>query len=425
VPAASLELFHRIAEPDSAAARRSVGELGLDARVVFRNVDFASHGEALAAHGGATTPALWDGAALHTGLDAVREGLRRALAAGSAEPAPLPPAPDAAIGEDGAPRLGAYAGALGRAALERRIAPGLTARLAHLARVKRWCYVIVVSDDVLAAAAAVEGGYFAGAFAWAVDRRTGAVLGDRSASGLPRVQGRVDDRPADGRARFSGGGLDVEVEGDFDGWRVEVRLGDALHLDAHLSRAAAPAPFTLIAPVPDGGVRATLKAAPLAVTGLLRARGRTFPLDGALGGVDHTAGLLARETAWRWAFALGRAGGAAAAFNLCEGFPGIPPYDAGENAAFAGRAPTRLPPVSFAFDRERPLAPWRVTSADRSVALDFLPLAVDRENRDLGIVRTRFAQVAGEFVGRIPAAGGGSVEIAGWPGVVEDHWALW
>jgi hypothetical protein len=421
VPPASLELFHRIAEPDSAAARRAVGELGLDGRVVFRNVEFTSHAEALASRGGTVTPAVWDGAALHAGLEAVCAVLRDVHAVASAPPAPLLPAPAEAIGADGVPRFGAFVGTVARVALERRIAPGLRGRLAHLARAKRWCYLIVVSDDVLAAAAVVEGGYFAGAFAWAVDRRTGAILADRSASGLPGVHGRVDDRPADGgRARFSSGGLDVRIHGHGDRWRLEVRIGDLLRLDALLSRTAAPAPFTLVAPVPEGGVRATLKAAPLAVSGLLRARGRTFPLDGALGGVDHTAGVLARETAWRWAFGVGAAGGAPVAFNLCEGFPGIPADDPGENVAFAGPAPWRLPPVSFAFDRERPLAPWRVTSADGTVALDFLPRAVHREDRDLGIVRTRFAQVAGEFAGRV-----GDLSVEELPGVVEDHWTLW
>ena len=73
--AARPELFHRIAEPGSAAARRRVGELGLGERVAFRNVEFDSHRDALRARGGAETPALWDGAALHRGERAVIEAL--------------------------------------------------------------------------------------------------------------------------------------------------------------------------------------------------------------------------------------------------------------------------------------------------------------------------------------------------------------
>jgi hypothetical protein len=74
VPAGA-ELFHRIAEPDSAAARRRAGELGLHDRVAFRNVEFDTHRVALAAKGGDATPALWDGAALHVGREAVLAAL--------------------------------------------------------------------------------------------------------------------------------------------------------------------------------------------------------------------------------------------------------------------------------------------------------------------------------------------------------------
>ena len=79
MPAArALELFHRLAEPDSARARRLVTELGLLGRVAFRNVAFDSHRSALAERGGGPTPALWDGARLHQGMGPVRAALRAA-----------------------------------------------------------------------------------------------------------------------------------------------------------------------------------------------------------------------------------------------------------------------------------------------------------------------------------------------------------
>lgn len=71
----ALELFHRLAEPDSAAARKLVADLGLLEAVAFRNVLFDSHRAALAGHGGGPTPALWDGARLHEGIDAIRAAL--------------------------------------------------------------------------------------------------------------------------------------------------------------------------------------------------------------------------------------------------------------------------------------------------------------------------------------------------------------
>jgi hypothetical protein len=71
------ELFHRISEPDSAAARRRLAELGLLEAVELRNVDFPSHAAALAQLGGVETPALWDGARLHVGLGPVLAALDR------------------------------------------------------------------------------------------------------------------------------------------------------------------------------------------------------------------------------------------------------------------------------------------------------------------------------------------------------------
>jgi hypothetical protein len=73
---AALELFHRLAEPQSAAARTLVRELGLLDAVQFRNVAFDAHRDALASHGGSATPALWDGERLHEGIAAIRVALR-------------------------------------------------------------------------------------------------------------------------------------------------------------------------------------------------------------------------------------------------------------------------------------------------------------------------------------------------------------
>lgn len=81
------ELYHRIAEADSATARRRAGELGVG--LELRNVHFESHAAALRARGGGDgTPALWDGERLYQGLPAVLEALERLAGRQGAGPGP-------------------------------------------------------------------------------------------------------------------------------------------------------------------------------------------------------------------------------------------------------------------------------------------------------------------------------------------------
>lgn len=82
--AESLELFHRLDEPNSARVRRWVVEHGLLDRVRFRNVIYPEASADFAAHGGSDTPALWDGARLFSGAELVIARLEATLDLGRA-----------------------------------------------------------------------------------------------------------------------------------------------------------------------------------------------------------------------------------------------------------------------------------------------------------------------------------------------------
>jgi hypothetical protein len=338
---------------------------------------------------------------------------------------PLAAAPPALLDASSrAPWLGAFAGDLPDVDLAALTPPGLAGRVARTLRGKRWIYAMAASDEVLAALAIVEAGWFAGGFAWALDRRSGAVLWEGSAAGLPGRNASVSTSARDGaRARLRTSGLAAEIARDRGTWRLSAASADrAFELDAALGGAGGPPPFALVVTVPGGGVRATQKAAALPASGTVRVRGRTLALDGGSGGLDFTAGLLARETSWRWAFGTGRAAGAPLGFNLCAGF-GVPARDPGENAGFAGPGPWRLPPVAFGVGVGE--APWTIASTGGDLELVFRPQGAHREARNLGVLRTRFVQIAGTFEGRIPGPAGEAIAIAGMPGVAEDHWAVW
>ena len=72
-------LYHRIADPASAAIRTKIVEAGLKPLVDFQNVD-SEGGDRFAAHGGREVPALWDGKRLHEGAYAVRLALGAIIA---------------------------------------------------------------------------------------------------------------------------------------------------------------------------------------------------------------------------------------------------------------------------------------------------------------------------------------------------------
>jgi len=275
--------------------------------------------------------------------------------------------------------------------------------LATLLRRKRWIYAVAASDEVLVAAAVVDAGVFGGAFAWAVDRRSGAKLFDRSRAGVPGLHLEVAGLPGPGaRARCSAPGLRIAIARGPSAWTLSVAGWGGVRAEAALDAAAAPAPFALVAPVPGGIVRATQKAAPLRARGEVRVRARRLSLEGGHGGVDVTAGLLARETRWEWGFGAGRAGDVELAVNLCAGF-GVAADDPGENVAWTAAGPYRLPPVAFVLEGA---SRWLVASAGREVELEFTPIGVHAERRRLGLVDVDFAQLAGALDGLLRRLGG-------------------
>ena len=74
-------LYHRLADPASAAIRAKIVEAGLKPLVDFQNVE-GDGVDAFVARGGRAVPALWDGKRLHQGSDAVRLALGAIIASG-------------------------------------------------------------------------------------------------------------------------------------------------------------------------------------------------------------------------------------------------------------------------------------------------------------------------------------------------------
>ena len=316
------------------------------------------------------------------------------------------------------PRWGSYAGGFANVdlgALER-------GRLWTFTHRKRWMYVCVAHEELWVAAAVVDLGYAGNAFVIAYDSRGKRMLATHSAIGLPGGFD-VNDCAGEGHhARFRSRRMSATFRRSpgSSTYVFEMRA-PSVAFDLRMDSQGAPPPIAAVAEIAGGTVNVTQKGALLATRGTVTIAQRRYEMDGALGGYDHTSGLLARHTAWKWAFAMGRAKtGERVAFNLVEGFVGEP-----ECAMWIDGALAPLAEGRFEHDPARPLDEWRLKTRDDGVALRFSPGAMHADDTNLGIVRSRFVQPVGVYSGTIRAPGREPLEIDGVLGVTEDQDVVW
>jgi hypothetical protein len=351
-----------------------------------------------------------------------------------AAPRVLLPAPSSVIEpSSGLPRYGSYQGSVPSVdltPLEKQLARargsrfGVRRRLRRVVREKRWIYTGIASNDHYVALAIARFGYAATCFGYVFDAKSLRMATTFSVLGPPTACHVSDGMMRGSLASFRFGGSEAEVLRRPGSSAYTVRANiEGVRIDASLDTLGAPPAMTAIVPVGasrDGLVNLTEKRALLGVTGELELRGARHRLDGALGGYDYTHGMLARHTMWRWAYALGRATtGERVSFNLVQGFVGEP-----ECTAWVEGDVFPLREGRFAFDRDEPLAEWRVSTADGSADLRFKPGGMHSEAKNLGLIQSHFVQPVGTYAGKL-RVGGKELTLDGVLGVTEDQDVLW
>jgi len=329
----------------------------------------------------------------------------------------LPVAPGSALDAAGAIAFGTYQGRTD--AID--YAPIGAGRWPRRWRHKRWQYVSIAGPEVVLAVAVVDLGWAASSFAYLFDRTGRRLLADLDVVAPRR---HVAVAAASGGAvltTFRSSKLHVRLVGSGDGrWRLEAR-SPQLTIDASLSETSAGPTLCAVAPVPGGVVDCTHKTPALHVDGVAAAGGALFDLGSCHGALDHTDGILARATTWRWASATN----GTVALNLTEGFTA--PY---ENALWVAGDIRSLGPVHFELDRTQLDAPWRVTSMsapgaherdrEHEVDLEFLPEGARRKDSALIVASSHYVQPVGRWRGTVAG-----VRIDELVGVAEDHSARW
>lgn len=259
---------------------------------------------------------------------------------------------------------------------------------------KRWRYVGVFDEQLMACAALVQVGPARQSF-WALYLRGEHELRERTRL-LPR-RGELEltvgspergGAPARGvlRLRDRGVALDLRLDED-DGFAARCRHGR--------------------------GEVWTRKQAGVAVRGTLALDGGAPQTIDARAVIDDTVGYHARDTEWCWSAGVGQSpDGIPLAWNLVSGVNDPP--SGSERAVWVDGVPHEAPPVEFS----RSLL--RVRCEDGS-QLRFHPEAERAHRQNLLLVKSDYRAPFGTFSGALP----GGVALGHGLGVVEWHRALW
>jgi hypothetical protein len=327
----------------------------------------------------------------------------------------LAPAPRAPVDASGQPAFGAYAGECAEISWARLDGPYARNALWRLLHLKRWHYVSLAGPDLCAALLVADVGYAANAFLYLFDRKERLLLADRSFLGIPGLMAEVAAHAGPGaRTRWNGAGAEITFDRGANGWTLLARAPGDFAVEASLALPAAPT-LCAVARIEGGVANCTHKTLCLPAQGEVRVGGRRFDLDGHFGALDHTSGLLARDTSWRWASATrGDLG-----VNLVQGFNG-----AVENAVWLDGRVYPVGAAEISYDVAAPQDSWRIRTVDGAVDLTFRPEGERRKDVDLYVARSRYLQGIGAMSGRL-RVGGREVQVTDLCGVTEDHSARW
>ncbi|WP_374363312.1 DUF2804 domain-containing protein [Pseudoduganella danionis] len=327
----------------------------------------------------------------------------------------LSAAPSRLPGTDGQPIFGRFAGQTGAIDWRELAPPYARSRLWRRFHHKRWHYVALYTEQVFCAVAIVDVGWTNTAFAYAFERHSGRMLAEFSQDGLPGCTASLPHRPT-GVSQFRMLGKQIHINtADHGVSSLALRCGE-FAIDASFGPAAAPL-LLAAGPVADGAVHATQKSGGMPLQGQLRVGARTLALDGGIASFDYSNGLLARNTAWRWASAHDLAMG----FNLQAGY-----FGAQENALWLDGKLYPLGAARFEYDRNDSRAPWQISTDDGLLELSFTPEGERRGDKNLLVAASRYVQPIGTFSGWVRSAPDQPRRaVQQLAGVTEDHASRW
>jgi hypothetical protein len=331
--------------------------------------------------------------------------------------------PDRLIGENKKPNFGLYNAPITNLNLDDfdyrtlgRLTGKLGAKAARLAK-KRWQYLGVFDERIVAGVAVVHLSYIGSTFAYVYDRQTRRLkeinLIDPGAGKTVFSKNSISGTSSLKTVSIENGESNV-IDVDAKGLKMKVQVD---------TPAGGFNPLAICVRNGLHGFNYTHKAAGLVAKGYVEVDGERYDLgENALGVFDWTAGCAAKVTFWNWASAAGRLpDGRICGINFVSG---INDMSFTENVVWVDGVPTKVDVAHFDYDSDNILGPWKITSNDGKVDLLFSPEGERRENQNFGVIASKFRQPFGSFSGTIKTEKE-ELAVDSVYGFVEEHFVRW
>lgn len=280
-------------------------------------------------------------------------------------------------------------------------------RLQNISTEKKWQWFGAFFDRYAIGGAIVDLTYASKVFVWVFDRKNSNFVISHEKTLPPFAVQVANDALAPTVA--SSPGFEIRRPDMAKQWIVRIDLPQ-LKLDLFLESVLDP--LLAVCPVEGRPERhnVTRKEVGLRARGELVLKGSKVALSQGFALLDHSHGLMARTTSWKWAMGGGRVDETPVGFNAIQDF-----NDDLENAAWLGDTLVHTSPALILQEKDH----WRVQTSCGSVNLTLDIEGIRAEDINLKLIQSTYRQPLGIWRGTILGA---SVAI---PGVAEDHLARW
>ncbi len=149
-----------------------------------------------------------------------------------------------------------------------------------------------------------------------------------------------------------------------------------------------------------------------------------FKPDVSLGNLDWGRGIWDYRSFWVWASASGfLPDGRTVGLNLGFGFGDT--SRATENALILNGRVHKLGKVDFQYSSQNFKQPWKMTSSDGRLDLEFTPFVERVAQTNLLLIASEVHQLFGRYRGTVTTDDGEVIHLAGLIGWAEEHHACW